>query len=218
MILDDKNVSRLLSLYGEISDIDELSKIVNSHLSVVIDEIEEDELDGKYKDETIIKSNIMEENDMTKELSIESIKRELMDALVGDMRIITSFTNKEKKATDYIGNNIFNYLDDIVDNICRIDTYINFDVNRLSDKYDIVIQLKMHRDMAVNKDSKHVNCLDALSKYIEEIVNELYPYRKLYSDISVGCINRHIRRNIRFALFEDDAKNYQKLLEYRESK
>lgn len=42
VILDEKNISRLISLYGGIKDIDELSKIVNNHLSVVIDEIEED--------------------------------------------------------------------------------------------------------------------------------------------------------------------------------
>lgn len=43
VIIDDKNISRLLNLYGEIKSVDELSKIVNSHLSVVFDEIEEDE-------------------------------------------------------------------------------------------------------------------------------------------------------------------------------
>ena len=43
VIIDDKNISRLLNLYGEIESVDELSKIVNSHLSVVFDEIEEDE-------------------------------------------------------------------------------------------------------------------------------------------------------------------------------
>lgn len=32
IILDEKNISRLLNLYGEIKDIDELSKIVNRHL------------------------------------------------------------------------------------------------------------------------------------------------------------------------------------------
>ena len=42
VILDEKNISRLLNLYGEIKDIDELSKIVNRHLEVAIDEIEED--------------------------------------------------------------------------------------------------------------------------------------------------------------------------------
>lgn len=42
VILDEKNVSRLLNLYGEIKDVDELSKIVNRHLEAAIDEIEED--------------------------------------------------------------------------------------------------------------------------------------------------------------------------------
>lgn len=43
VIIDEKNISRLLNLYGEIKDADELSKIVNGHLEVAIDEIEEDE-------------------------------------------------------------------------------------------------------------------------------------------------------------------------------
>lgn len=42
VIIDEKNISRLLNLYGEIKDVDELSKIVNRHLEVAIDEIEED--------------------------------------------------------------------------------------------------------------------------------------------------------------------------------
>ena len=44
VVLDEKNISRLLNLYGEIKDIDELSKIVNRHLEVAIDEIEEDSI------------------------------------------------------------------------------------------------------------------------------------------------------------------------------
>ena len=43
VIIDDQNISRLAKLYGQIKDSDELSKIVNGHLSVVFDEIEEDE-------------------------------------------------------------------------------------------------------------------------------------------------------------------------------
>ena len=41
-IIEEKNICRLLKLYGEIKDVDELSKIINRHLEVVIDEIEED--------------------------------------------------------------------------------------------------------------------------------------------------------------------------------
>ena len=44
VILDEKNASRLLNLYGDIKGVDELSEIVNCHMSVVIDEIEEDNL------------------------------------------------------------------------------------------------------------------------------------------------------------------------------
>ena len=42
VILDEMNASRLVRLYGDIKDVDELSKIVNCHMSVVMDEIEED--------------------------------------------------------------------------------------------------------------------------------------------------------------------------------
>ena len=42
VIIEEKNMSRLLNLYGEIKDVDELSKIINRHLEVAIDEIEED--------------------------------------------------------------------------------------------------------------------------------------------------------------------------------
>ena len=41
VIITEENISRLLSLYGKM-DIDELSRIVNNHLKVVIDEIEQD--------------------------------------------------------------------------------------------------------------------------------------------------------------------------------
>lgn len=40
-IITEENISRLSRLYGEM-DIDDLSKIVNNHIKVAIDEIEED--------------------------------------------------------------------------------------------------------------------------------------------------------------------------------
>ena len=43
VIINDENIRRLLRLYGDIKDIDELSKIVNGHISAAIDEIEDDE-------------------------------------------------------------------------------------------------------------------------------------------------------------------------------
>lgn len=45
-IITEENISRLSYLYGKI-DIDDLSRIVNNHLKVAIDEIEEDSLKHK---------------------------------------------------------------------------------------------------------------------------------------------------------------------------
>lgn len=42
-IITEENMDGLLRLYGEV-DIDDLSRIVNNHLEVVIDEIEEDSM------------------------------------------------------------------------------------------------------------------------------------------------------------------------------
>ena len=42
VIIDEKNMNRLIKLYDGIKNVDELSKIVNNHLAVVMDEIEED--------------------------------------------------------------------------------------------------------------------------------------------------------------------------------
>ncbi len=53
VIIEEKNMERLLHLYGEIKDIEELSKIINRHLEVVLDEIEEDCLKQKKKQNSI---------------------------------------------------------------------------------------------------------------------------------------------------------------------
>ena len=42
VIIDEKNISRLLALYEHIKDVGELTQIVNRHLEVAIDEVEED--------------------------------------------------------------------------------------------------------------------------------------------------------------------------------
>ena len=121
------------------------------------------------------KNDVDDKKNETKKLSIKSIKKELMDALLGDMRIINSFSNKgEKKVKDYIGTNIFGYLNENA-SCSYTDTFINFDVMKNRGCYDVFIILKMHKDLVKNE---AVNGLDDISECIEEIVNELYPYHK----------------------------------------
>ncbi len=52
-IITEENINRLVHLYGEI-DIDDLSRIVNNHLRVAVDEIEED----LFKDNNLYKYNL----------------------------------------------------------------------------------------------------------------------------------------------------------------
>ena len=78
----------------------------------------------------------------------------------------------------------------------------------------VSIVLKVHKDLLRNDAT---NCMDDLSDYIEEIVNELYPYHKSYSDVPINIVsNKYARRNIRFSLCSDDAKEYEKTLEDEE--
>lgn len=150
---------------------------------------------------------------MAKELCIKTIKKELMDAFLGDMRIINTFTNKNvKKVNDYIGTNIFSFINDDKTNTC-VDTYISYDVMKSDNCFIVSIVLRVHKDLLRNDAT---NCMDDLSDYIEEIVNELYPYHKSYSDVPNIVSHKYARRNIRFTLCPDDAKEYEKTLEDEE--
>lgn len=126
------------------------------------------------------------------------------------MRIINSFANKEvKKVKDYIGTNICGYLYDNENGIYT-DTYIHFDVMKSRDCYDVFVILKIHKDLIKNE---AVNCLDDISECIEEIVNELYPYHKSYSNAPVNVVSdNYVRRNIRFSLRPIDKDRYEKSL------
>ena len=148
---------------------------------------------------------------MTKELSIKTIKEELMNALLEDMRIINSFSNKgEKKVKDYIGKNIFGYLNENA-SCSYTDTYIHFDVMKSRGCYDVFVILKSHKDLVKNE---AVNGLDDISEWIEEIVNGVYPYHKSYSDVPVNAVsNNYVRRNIKFTLRPIDKDGYEKSLE-----
>ncbi|NDO51839.1 hypothetical protein FMM75_21475 [Lachnospiraceae bacterium MD335] len=64
-IITEENISRLSYLYGEI-DIDDLSRIVNSHLKVAIDEIEEDSL--KHKAQNCAECDFMKKYEYDKKI------------------------------------------------------------------------------------------------------------------------------------------------------
>ena len=138
---------------------------------------------------------------MTKELSIKSIKEELMDAFLNNVQIINSFRKYEdiKKTTDYINRNIFNHLNTEEDYEI-IDKFINFDVAYEIGCYEVIIIVKAHRGLVNTKDN--VNCLDAMCESIREIVDEVCPYHANYFDRPVIRGDYYVERQIGFTLEE----------------
>lgn len=138
---------------------------------------------------------------MTKELSIKSIKEELMDAFLNNVQIINSFGKYEdiKKTTDYINRNIFNHLNTEED-FTTTDNFINFDVAYERDCYKVIIIVKSHRNLVNTKDN--VNCLDAMCESIREIVDEVCPYHTSYFDRPVRRDDYYVERQIGFTLEE----------------
>lgn len=151
------------------------------------------------------------------ELSIKSIKEELAQALIEDVRIIKTFKNREEKKTkDYIGTTIFGYLnDDVVQH--RVNSYISFDVVEEKScefwkegEFKVIIYLMSHKDLL---GYGITNCVDDVAEYIKEIVKELYPYYTDYSDVPRGVGNNHARRDIKFCLSLKNAIQWQNDME-----
>lgn len=141
---------------------------------------------------------------MVKELSIENIKKELMSAFLADMRVINSFLTKDvKKITEYIGKNIFDYIDEET-SYC-VDTYIHFDVSEDAG-YKPHIVIKTHKDL-LSGDGE--NKIDALGSVVKEIVTELFPYMTHYTNTPKHRCGGYIERHICFNLSEYDKGLYE---------
>ena len=128
-----------------------------------------------------------------------------MDAFLSDMRIINSFADKRDKTTDYIRENIFDYLDETP--FCtRADSYICFDVAQRNNNYEVYVVIKTHKDI-LDKDGE--NRLDYLASTIEGIVRKTYPYMTKYENNPKMCTNHYAERHIYFSLEEFEKNCYE---------
>lgn len=152
---------------------------------------------------------------MSKELSIKSIKEELMTALLDDVKILQLFSNGSvEKVSDLVGKNIFGYLPKfdteeplivMGEDLTRVDSYIYFDVADHRG-FNVMITVKSHRDL-VSGDV--VNCVDEISDAIEKIVKEIYPYHRCFSSIP-KTQGKFVERHICFTLYSKDKELYEK--------
>lgn len=149
---------------------------------------------------------------MNKKLSIGTIKKELMDAMVNNVNIIDSFRKHEdiKKTSDYINRNIFSNLN-IDEPFTSEDSYISFDVSYYERKsYGITIIVRVYRGLRDN------NRADVICDTITNIVNELYPYHTSFINIPIRNDRNYIERQIHFLVAQDDADKYAEALKAEE--
>lgn len=138
---------------------------------------------------------------MSKELSIGTIKKELMDAIVNNVSIIESFGKHEniKKITEYINRNIFSHINTY--NTCTdADSYINLDVAYERGKYRVIIIVRSHKSLG--------NRADTICDAITDIIYELYPYYTSFINIPIRKNDNFIERQIYFLVSQDDADKY----------
>lgn len=135
----------------------------------------------KEENEIIIKSKNMEENNMTKDLSIENIKKIIIDKLINNMEILKylnfeKFVNEGYKISDLYDEFIFNYdaSNEVNGDYIAVEVVEHEHVSGL--KYIVIIKFGLNAD-----DSDKRN-LDKIAFIIKNIINELYPNRKKYSN------------------------------------
>lgn len=164
------------------------------------------ELCNEFKEWLSTQFTEVADTSKSKPLSIENIKKELMDAFLSDMRIINSFADKRDKTIDYIRKNVFDYLDEIP-SCTRADSYICFDVaQRNNSNYSVYVVIKTHKDIL---DKNGENRLDYLANIIEGIVRKAYPYMTKYENNPKMCANHYAERHIYFSLNNYDKENYE---------
>lgn len=119
---------------------------------------------------------------MTKELSIEKIKKELIDKLLNNMDIL-KYLNAERllnegyKISNLHNNLIYDYdIPDIEGNYIAVEVaeYTNtLNTNASNQKYTVSIKMGL-----VDRE-----CLDSLAAVVKNIITELYPHKKRFSNV-----------------------------------
>lgn len=131
---------------------------------------------------------------MTKELSIKAIKKELIDKISTNEKVLKHFENVEKQiydgacikeyGMDYVKNKYI-YDHDVSCN--NYDNFISVEVceyeqslysNKTCHSYNVAIMVAVSKDSTI----KEENTLDNLSVLLGNIATELYPNRDTYSN------------------------------------
>ena len=138
-------------------------------------------------------------NNMTKELSIENIKKEIIDKLMNNMDIL-KYLNAERllnegyKISNLYNNLIYDYdIPDIEGNYIAVEVaeYTKvLNTNALNQEYTVSIKMGLI-------DKKY---LDSLASVVKKIITELYPHNKRFSNVPLHTKRYGYNNNIHHEL------------------
>ena len=119
---------------------------------------------------------------MTKELSIESIKKEIIDKLMNSMEVLKYLEADKRvaegmKLNDLYNNGIFDY-----DSSCAWGNYITVEVAEY-DSHRTVNTTDRTYVVIIKMGLKNEEDICTMSKVITDIVNKLYPDRRKFSNV-----------------------------------
>lgn len=133
-------------------------------------------------------------------LGIEKLKKEIVEGISSDMRIINLLNSSDtKKSSAYLNKNIFSYLNDNC-NETSADTYIYFDIAENEDEYKLEFKLKSHKDI----NSCVLSNIDRMTTYIQENILKLYPMCKNFYINPAICRNSFLEKRMNFYLHKSE--------------
>lgn len=131
---------------------------------------------------------------MTKELSIESIKKEIIDKLINNMDLLKYLEADKKvsegmKLNDLYNSCIFDY-----DSSCACGDYISVEVAEYDTPRAVNTTDRTYR-VNIKMGLKNEENICAMSKVITDIVNKLYPCRKRFSNMPFVTVDNCVSVN-----------------------
>jgi len=129
---------------------------------------------------------------MTKELSIESIKKEIMDKLLNNVDIINYFKvdiEQGVSVSELYNNLIFDY-----ESSYAVGDYITVEVSEY-DSHRATKNGDMAYMVTIKMGLKNEEDVCAMSTVVAGIVNKLYPDRKRFSNIAFKSMDNNLSVN-----------------------
>lgn len=131
---------------------------------------------------------------MAKELSIESIKKEIIDKLMNNMEVLKYLEADKRVAEGMKLNNLYNVCIFDHDSSCAYGNYITVEVAEY-DTARVIDTMARTYGIAIKMGLKNEENICAMSKVITDIINKLYPDRKRFSNVPVVTVDNCVSVN-----------------------